>query len=95
MTDRTLRIERLRVRLHETPADAAARVGNALGDALATSLAPELARTPTGRVSIARLDVAIGPGQPGTAGGSAPETRVAAAVAGAIAQRLPARGGGS
>lgn len=93
MPERTLRIERLRVRLHGAPLAAGAHLGNVLGGALSTHLAPELARAAAGRAMIARLDIAVD-GERRHSGIADPlESRVGAAVGATIAARLPARGG--
>lgn len=86
MAERSIHIDRLRVRVPGATADAAVRLGDGLGDAVLTRVAGDLANAPAGGVSIQRLDVKVG------AGAGALEVRVADAVAGAIGERMP-RGG--
>jgi hypothetical protein len=86
MADRSIRIERLRVRLTGAPVEVGTDLSGTLGAALVARLGPELAGARPTRASIHRLDVAVGPGP------SPLEARVADAVAGAVGQRLPGRG---
>jgi hypothetical protein len=86
VADRTIRIERLRVRLHGAPAEVGGQLGQALGQQLATRLAAETAGRRPIQSSIARLGLTVPPANGPLDG------RVANAVAGAIGDRLPAGG---
>jgi hypothetical protein len=86
VAERTVRIERLRVRLHGAPAQVAGQLAQALGQQLATRVAAETAGKRPIQSSIAHLGLTVEP-----ANGPL-DSRVANAIAGAIGDRLPAGG---